>query len=82
MKIFKVVFHQHVDHKKKYGWVLVLAEDETKALEFAYRDLIRRVPGYAYHVDVKELCSVKEGRCAYIYGDFLPMSLSAYEQLE
>jgi len=78
MKIFKVRFHQHHKLKKWHGYVIVLAPDAESALAFANRDVIKKVPGYAYHIEIKEICDVKEGKCAYIDGDFLPISLSMY----
>lgn len=80
MKIFKVRFVQHHDLKKTRGWVTVVAPDEETAIQFANKDLIWKLRGYAYHVEVKELCSVKD-RPTYIDGDFFPdSSLALYNE--
>lgn len=78
MKLFKIRFHQHNKLKKTLGWLIILAPDKEKALEFANRDVIHKVPGYAYHIEVIELCQIKDGKCAYIAGDYIPLSLEGW----
>jgi hypothetical protein len=79
MKVFKVRFHWHNKNTKKHGWAVVLAPDENLAIEFAKRDVISKVPGYAYVTETKEICTVKD-KCTYIDGDFIPISLSMYNK--
>jgi hypothetical protein len=78
MKLFKIRFHQHSKLKKTHGWLIILASNEQAAIAFANRDVIKKVPGYAYHVEVKELCDVVEDKCKYVDGDFFPLSLAMY----
>lgn len=71
MKLFKVRFLQHHALKITRGWCIVQAATSEEAEQFAQRDLVSKVPGYAYVVEVKELITLKEGKAQYVAGDFI-----------